>query len=238
MTAQIIPLSNLALAFIPALLVMGILFYWSLDTRNALYAMVRMLVQLLLIGYVLSYIFNLQQAWIILLVLTMMVLVSTWIALGTIKAQRKKLYKAGLLAIGVGGGLTLILITQLVLDSDPWYQPQIMIPIAGMIFSNAMNAISLAAERLQAELDRAVDYTQARTIAFQAALIPMTNALFAVGLVSLPGMMTGQILSGVSPLIAARYQIMVMCMIFGASGIATAYFLYLVKPLLVKSEPS
>jgi putative ABC transport system permease protein len=56
-----------------------------------------------------------------------------------------------------------------------------------------------------------------------------TNSLFAVGLVSLPGMMTGQILSGVSPLIAVRYQIMVMCMIFGAAGIASAIFLVLVK---------
>ena len=54
--------------------------------------------------------------------------------------------------------------------------------------------------------------------------------MMVVGIVSLPGMMTGQILSGVSPLIAVRYQIMVMCMVFGASGIATAYFLVLVKP--------
>lgn len=68
-------------------------------------------------------------------------------------------------------------------------------------------------------------YDQARRIALNAALIPITNSLFAVGLVSLPGMMTGQILSGVSPLIAARYQIMVMCMIFGAAGISAAIFL-------------
>jgi len=61
------------------------------------------------------------------------------------------------------------------------------------------------------------------------------NSLFAVGLVSLPGMMTGQILSGISPLIAARYQIMVMCMIFGSAGIATACFLVLIKPYVTDS---
>ena len=74
---------------------------------------------------------------------------------------------------------------------------------------------------------RGDDYTTARDTAMQTALIPIINSLFAVGLVSLPGMMTGQILSGVSPLIAVRYQIMVMAMIFGASGIATAVFLLL-----------
>jgi putative ABC transport system permease protein len=62
------------------------------------------------------------------------------------------------------------------------------------------------------------------------SIVPITNSLFAVGLVSLPGMMTGQILSGVSPLIAARYQIMVMCMIYGSAGISSCCFLKLVKP--------
>ena len=61
----------------------------------------------------------------------------------------------------------------------------------------------------------------------QTAMIPLVNSLMAVGLVSLPGMMTGQVLSGVSPLIAARYQILVMCMLFAASGISTACFLTL-----------
>ena len=78
---------------------------------------------------------------------------------------------------------------------------------------------------MQAELSRDVRFEDARAVALKAALIPITNSLFAVGLVSLPGMMTGQILSGVSPFIAARYQIMVMCMIFGAAGISAALFL-------------
>ena len=65
-------------------------------------------------------------------------------------------------------------------------------------------------------------------------MIPVINSLFAVGLVSIPGMMTGQILSGVSPLIAARYQIMVMCMIFASAGISTAIFLSLCRGKLQK----
>jgi putative ABC transport system permease protein len=144
--------------------------------------------------------------------------------------MRLQLYKFAIIAIMTGGGLTLALVSQGVLALDPWYAPQTMIPIAGMIFANAMNSVSLSAERLNAEIGRNASYDEARKIALQSALIPVINSLFAVGLVSLPGMMTGQILSGVSPLIAVRYQIMVMCMVFGASGIATAYFLVLVRP--------
>ena len=98
-----------------------------------------------------------------------------------------------------------------------------------MLFASAMNAVSLAAERFEAERRESRPYVAARNNALQAALIPVTNLLFAVGLVALPGMMTGQILSGVSPLIAARYQIMVMCMIFASAGLSTGLFLYLVQ---------
>ena len=93
-----------------------------------------------------------------------------------------------------------------------------------------MNSVSLASERLNAEMERNVPFNKARGTALKASLIPITNSLFAVGLVSLPGMMTGQVLSGVSPLVAARYQIMVMCMIYSAAGISSACFLSLIKP--------
>jgi len=98
-----------------------------------------------------------------------------------------------------------------------------------MVFANAMNSVALAVERLESEIERNVEYAEARVIALRAAMIPVINSLFAVGLVSLPGMMTGQILSGVSPLIAARYQIMVMCMVFGSAGITTVLFLIMAK---------
>jgi len=232
---QTIPLINLSLAFIPALVTIYILYKWSLKSTNALYAVSRMLVQLLLIGYLLTYIFESDSAWIVLIILAVMVLASSWIALGTVAERRLELYKFAFISISLGGGLTLLLITQAVLVLDPWYSPASIIPIAGMIFANSMNSVSLAAERLNAEIERDVSYDAARKEALQSALIPVINSLFAVGLVSLPGMMTGQILSGVSPLIAARYQIMVMCMILGSAGIATAYFLVLVKPMFEKN---
>jgi putative ABC transport system permease protein len=80
-----------------------------------------------------------------------------------------------------------------------------------------------------------MDFHTARGKAFTASLIPITNALFAVGLVSIPGMMTGQILSGVSPLIAARYQIMVMLMVYTSAGISAAIFLQMNR-LIIQDE--
>lgn len=229
-SVQIIPLANLALAFIPAFVVVVIAFRWSLGHGNMLYAISRMLVQLMLIGYLLAYIFDSDSAFVVLAVLTVMVLASSWIALRTVKTRRKSLYSKALYAITLGGGLTLIIIIWGVLTLEPWYWPSYVIPLAGMIFANALNSVSLAADRLTAEIGRTADYIEARNIAFRASMIPITNSLFAVGLVSLPGMMTGQILSGISPLIAARYQIMVMCMVFGSAGISSACFLKWVRP--------
>jgi UDP-glucose/iron transport system permease protein len=226
---QTIPLANLALAFIPVVVVVAIVGYWGLGYKTSVHAVSRMLLQLILIGYFLAFIFESNSALIVVAVLAVMLLASSWIALRTIRIPRRAVYLKSFWSISLGGGATLLLITEGVLDLQPWYLPSYMIPLAGMIFASAMNSVSLAGERLGAELDRDVTYTQARSIALHASLIPITNSLFAVGLVSIPGMMTGQILSGVSPFIAARYQIMVMCMIFGSAGIASAVFLASVK---------
>ncbi|NQZ93346.1 MAG: ABC transporter permease [Moritella sp.] len=230
---QVISFSHLAFAFIPVLVALAILLQWRLPIKNGLYALSRMLIQLLLIGYFLSYIFESHSAGIVVAVLLIMVIASSWIALGAVPDQRWKMYKYALAAVFLGGGFTLFIMSVGVLGLDPWYNPQYMVPLAGMAFANAMNSVSLSAERLHAEMQRGEDYLIARRIALRASLIPIINALFAVGLVSLPGMMTGQILSGVSPFIAVRYQIMIMCMMFGSSVISAAFFLSLIKPLML-----
>ncbi len=227
---QIIPFGNLALAFIPVLVVVVIMYKWSLNIKSAFYAISRMLVQLMVIGYFLAHIFEANSAWVVLAVVTVMVFASSWIALRTTTIKRPLLYKKTLYSVVLGGGITFLLVTQAVLNLNPWFSPRYVIPLAGMIFASSMNSVSLAVERLTAEIERNVDYQHARNTALRTSLIPITNSLFAVGLVSLPGMMTGQILSGISPLVAARYQIMVMCMIFGSAGISSALFLKLVKP--------
>ena len=224
-SVQIIQLQNLALGFVPVLVVVWIMYRWSLNSGYALYALARMMLQLLGIGYVLTYIFAVNNPAIILSILTVMLTVASWIALGPVKDKRRYLYLRVLACISLGGVTTLAVVSIGVLRLDPWFAPQILIPLAGMIFANAMNVLSLAIERFESELEIGASYEEARQRAFRASLIPIINSLLAVGLVSLPGMMTGQIISGVSPLVAVRYQIVVMCMIFGASGISTACYL-------------
>jgi putative ABC transport system permease protein len=231
-----ITLQGLILAFLPAAGVIGIMFRWAAGAQTAVYATLRMLIQLLLIGYVLIYIFEADHSGVIIAVLVIMLAVASWIAIRPLQNKQPHLYLNALGAISIGGILTLALVSQVVIGVQPWFSPPYVVPLAGMIFAGAMNTVSLAAERLQAESDKRTPYLQARRIALQASLIPVINSLFAVGLVSLPGMMTGQILSGVSPLVAAKYQIVVMTMLFGASGISAALYLVLANRSLRRLE--
>lgn len=228
---------GLLLAFVPTLVVIVILYRWSAGARTAVYATLRMLIQLLLIGYVLVHIFEADRPGIVLVVLAVMLLAASWIAIRPLQDRHRRNYLSALAAITVGGLLTLALVSQLVIAVQPWFSPRYLVPLGGMIFAAAMNTVSLAAERMQAESARGTSYSEARRVALQASLIPTINSLFAVGLVTLPGMMTGQILSGVSPLIAAKYQIVVMSMIFGVSGISAALYLVLEQRDAVNRRP-
>ena len=224
-----IPIASLLLGFLPVLLLIGIMRAWGLNALQAMYANVRMIVQLLLIGYVLTYIFETDEPALVVLVVVFMIAMSSWIALRPLTDRGIKPYSIVTIAIGVSGLGVLILITQIILELPRWFEPRFVVPLAGMIFANSMNTISLAGERFHAERGRGEDYLSARRLAMEAAMIPQVNALLAVGLVSLPGMMTGQILSGVEPLTAARYQIMVMCMIFSTAGLAAVLYMALKK---------
>lgn len=226
-SVEAITLTGLFLALLPAAIVIGIMMRWSAGAKTGLYATARMLIQLLLIGYVLVYIFESDHPAVIVAVLTIMLVAASWISMRPVHDKRPRVYRNALLAIAIGGVPTLALISQAVIGVDPWFSPRYVIPLAGMIFAGAMNSVSLAAERLQAECERGTTDREARRIALQASLIPIINSLFAVGLVALPGMMTGQILSGVSPLVAAKYQIVVMSMLFGVSGISASLYLAL-----------
>ena len=225
----IIPLSKLIIVFLPTSIMIFILYKLSLGWKSYLYAVGRMLIQLMLIGYFLSYIFLSNNYMIIMFILFLMISTASWIALGTVFEERQKLFLTAFISILIGGGIPLFLETHFVLQLEPWYLPRYIIPLAGMIFASSMNGISLAAERLRSEIKENVNYNNAKNIALKTALIPITNSLFAVGLVSLPCMMTGQILSGISPHIAIRYQIMVMCMIFSAVGLSSFLFLTIAK---------
>ena len=226
----IIPLANLLLGFLPVMLLVVVMKLWGLNALQPIYANFRMLVQLLLIGYVLTYIFETDKPIIILLVVLFMILMSSWIALRPLQERGIKAFLVVVASLGLSGLAVLFLISQFIVELPRWFEPSFIIPIAGMIFANSMNTVSLAGERLFTEQERGKNYREARKIALETSMIPQINALLAVGLVSLPGMMTGQILSGIEPLTAARYQIMVMCMIFSTAGLSAATYMSFKKP--------
>ncbi len=231
-----ISMPGLLVGFVPTLAVLFVMYRWGSGVGTGVYATVRMLVQLLAIGYVLVFIFESDDPAVISGVLALMLVFATAIAVRPVADKTSKTYLRAFLAIATAGLLTLALVSQAVIGVEPWFSPRYVVPLAGMIFAGAMNAVSLAAERVQAELGRGEAYEAARNTAFQASIIPILNSLFAVGLVSLPGMMTGQILSGVSPLVAVKYQIVVMSMLFGTAGVSSAIYLALIKP--IPPEPS
>ncbi|MGB5506253.1 MAG: ABC transporter permease [Sulfurovum sp.] len=224
-----ISLLNLFWVMIPVAVVIVIYMRWTQDKTTLLYALFRMLIQLMLIGYVLTYIFDAESPYLVVSILCVMLIAAAIISMRPLQKHYKSLYLYAFISIFIGGVFTLMMVVFGVLDLDPWYEPRFLIPIAGMIFANSMNAVSISAERFESEIGRENSYIDARATSYKAALIPIINALFAVGLVSLPGMMTGQILSGVDPLIAVRYQIMVMLMILGSAGISVAIYLMFLK---------
>jgi len=221
-------MENIFYIFLPVVLVGYVYFKWVGNRYEILIASLRMIMQLLLIGYVLIYLFENDSFNIGLLVILIMIGVSSLIALRNIENRTLGAYMIIFLSIAVGGSVNLFLVIEFVLNLTPFYEPKYVIPIAGMIYANAMNSVSLAAERFSNEI-HVKAYEDARATALKASLIPRINAFLAVGLVSLPGMMTGQILSGVDPLIAVRYQIVVMAMILGSSGMSVMLYLYFIR---------
>jgi putative ABC transport system permease protein len=242
MNTTIIDLSLWDLVTVYSLLLMSIALAHLLragQSRDIFWSGLRMFVQLLVVGYVLHLVFALESALAVLLILIVM----SGFAVQTIGARVEKkmpnFYRVVGSAMLFGcGGMTFFFCT-LVIGLEPWYDPRYLIPLAGMVIGNSMTGASLATERLAAEFHERREEIEtalclgssvklsaepAVSSAFRAALIPSINAMAAMGLVFLPGMMTGQILSGTEPLIAVKYQIAIMCVITGSVAL-TAFII-------------
>jgi putative ABC transport system permease protein len=213
---------NLSWSLIPVAVVAFIYSRWQGSLKEVAIACTRMIIQLIGVGYALIILFANPSPWLSTLIIAVMLSIASWIAVRPVR-QLKGYFLPALAGLGIAVIAHLILALGLIIEVDTWYEPRFIIPLAGMFFANTMNCISLAAERYASELNQ--QNPKAKITAFHAAMIPQINGLLAVGLVALPGMMTGQILSGVSPLIAVKYQILIMTMIFGSSGLGSALLL-------------
>lgn len=227
---------------VPALLILlnGALSLWlrlGLE-RQLLVSAVRMVAQLVLVGYVLIFLFRaVSPVWTGLAAAAMVLFAGREI----VARQNRPI--SGYWAYGLGtacmlfaaGTVTaLALLTQL--RPDPWYHPRYALPLLGMVLGNTMTGISLGLDVLTNGLQRARAAVEAQLAlgatrwhamlpvtrdALRSGFMPIINAMAAVGLVSLPGMMTGQILAGVEPTDAVKYQLLVMFLIAGGTGIGT-----------------
>lgn len=204
--------------------------------RTLLIAAVRMTVQLMAIGFVLKFVFGqTSPLWTIALALCMML-----IAGREAVARQTRRYK-GWWAYGLGtstllfvGLLAVLFGVGILIEPDPWYAPRFVLPILGMVLGNTLTGISLALDTLTTMANRERANIEARialghprseamsTVVRQAlktGMMPIINAMSATGIVALPGMMTGQVLAGVDPVEATKYQLLIMFLISGGTGL-------------------
>jgi putative ABC transport system permease protein len=208
-------------------------------SASLLVAGARMVVQLLLVGLVLKALFgNASLHWVVLIAAVMLAVAGYEV----MARQRRRLrgwwgIGIGVSAMFVSSFSVTILALVAILGPTPWYTPQYAVPLLGMILGNTMNGVALGVDRLTQTVWEQRNVVEGRLMLGQtwgqavgdirrecmrSGMIPTVNAMAAAGVVSLPGMMTGQILAGTEPVEAVKYQILIMCLIAGGTTLGTA----------------
>lgn len=208
--------------------------------KDIIVGAIRMTVQLLFVGYILEYIFKIRNPLLVVLVLAVMMFFAVTNIIKRIKFKvNRKICGSIILSMCTAPIVCLLLFLLLVVNVRPIFEPSYIIPLAGMIFGNSMTAIALCVRRFLEGLREERTYIEnalglgaspkkaIRNISHKAiasAVMPTINNMVTMGLVSLPGMMTGQVLSGTSPLIATRYQIAIMLVISCSAALSAVIF--------------
>ncbi len=239
MTATYITLDFIDLGLAALLLALnGALSVWlrlALE-RQFLVAALRMCVQLGLVGLVLKALFEVVSPWLTALAVLVMVAFAGREVMGRQETRFRGVWAYGLgtSAVLFAGTLVTVFALATQIQAEPWYHPRYAIPLLGMILGNTMtgvaiglNTLSGRIKRERAAIETMLGLGETRSVAFRPfvrsaarnGLIPIVNAMAAAGVVSLPGMMTGQILSGVEPVEAIKYQVLIMFLIAGGTGI-------------------
>jgi len=204
--------------------------------RQLLIAALRMIVQLLMVGLLLKAAFAIASPWVTLGIAAVMVA----FAGREIHARQERQlrgawgYGVGATSMIVAGALVTIFALTSQIQPSPWWTPQFALPLFGMILGNTMTGVSLGLDTLHTAVSRERTAIEAQLMlghtfrqsiapvmrrALRSGFTPIINAMAATGVVSLPGMMTGQILSGVDPQQAVKYQLLIMFLIGGATGL-------------------
>jgi putative ABC transport system permease protein len=205
--------------------------------RDLIWGAVRGAAQLIAIGYVLLLLFKHESPWWVLLLLAVMLVAAAATAARRVEhgPPRRVLFSRAMVAIGCGTLIAVVPVFAGVVPLHPWYEARYLVPISGMMLSNAMNVVAQVFERIFASARSEADQVEAllalgatprqalgRQVraTLRAALLPTINGLLTVGLVALPGMMTGQIVSGTPPEQAVRYQIVILYQLVAVAAVA------------------
>lgn len=211
--------------------------------KQILIASTRMTIQLTIMGYILMFVFSNPSWWLTSLMIIIMISFAIYNSIKRVKIKMSKELKVIIaFSIAFGGLLTATFFIVIVLSVRPWFNPQYFIPISGMIVGNSMTGIALGANKLCSDFEeKRVEIENSLMLgaspvaatkgivnnAFDTAILPTMNNMLTMGIVSLPGMMTGQILSGTFPLTAIKYQIGILLAILGSTAVATVLFVTL-----------
>jgi putative ABC transport system permease protein len=240
-TEGLIALSPVDLGLAACLVLLLAVLSWRLELgigRRMLIAAARSTVQLLLLGLVLKTLFATSNPWLIGLLASVMLGVAGYEVMARQRHRLRGLwgYGTGTVSMFLSSFSIALLATFALLQPEPWYKPQYLIPLLGMLLGNTMTGVAVALDNLtrqtldkrrQIEARLALGHSAAEAIgdirrdALRAGLIPIVNAMTTAGIVSLPGMMTGQILAGSPPLEAAKYQLMILFLIAAGTGLGS-----------------
>ena len=193
--------------------------------KQLVYSAGRSMIQLIAIGYILDIVFAIDNWLLVLAILGVIIAIASIVTRNRIDQKLKGLLPTVILSIFASSAFTLAYMILLIVQPERWYDPQYLIPLGGMLFGNAMNGASLAGDRLlnaimqnrlEIETHLCLGTTARQAIsgyqkeAIRTGLIPTLNNMMVIGLVSLPGMFTGQVLGGTNPRDAASYQILIL----------------------------
>ncbi len=247
MTAGVLDISlwRLCLALVFSLLAGGCSLALKLGLgRDIAIGTVRTFAQLFLMGWVLGLVFAVDSPWLVLALFLVMAGAAAHTARGRIHEKAVGFAWPMYASMACVYLVVTITVTGAIVHAEPWWKPQYFLPIGGMVLGNSMNSVAVALDRLFSDLraraavvemqlclgaDAAEASADVVRTAIRAGMIPSINSMMAVGLVSIPGMMTGQILGGSDPSQAIRYQIVVMLMIVGATALGSTVLTLVIR---------
>ncbi|MVX63178.1 iron export ABC transporter permease subunit FetB [Clostridium chromiireducens] len=235
---------QLSIAYIFVIIMLIIFKYRGIRReKQILIASTRMTLQLTIMGYILMFVFRNPSWWLTSLMIIVMISFAIYNSIKRVKIKMSRELKTIIaFSLAFGALLTATFFILVVLNVRPWFNPQYFIPISGMIVGNSMTGIALGSNKLCSDFeDKRIEIENSLMLgasplaatkeivnnAFDNAILPTMNNMLTMGIVSLPGMMTGQILSGTFPLTAIKYQIGILLAILGSTAVSTVLFVTL-----------